>query len=38
LGWSQGRNQQIDERGAATDTDLLRRYVEEAMASIPMWS
>jgi putative tryptophan/tyrosine transport system substrate-binding protein len=31
LGWSEGRNLQIDERWTAADTDLLRRYVEEVI-------
>src|SRR5262245_28681743 len=31
LGWSEGSNLHIDERWAAADTDLLRRYVEEVI-------
>jgi putative ABC transport system substrate-binding protein len=35
LGWSEGRNLQIEERWAAADADLLRRYVEEVIALNP---
>ena len=35
LGWSEGRNLHIDERWAAADTDLLRRYLDEVIAFSP---
>jgi hypothetical protein len=35
LDWSEGRNLQIDERWAAADTDLPRRYVEEVIGLNP---
>jgi putative tryptophan/tyrosine transport system substrate-binding protein len=35
LGWSIGRNVQIDTRWAAADADLFRRYVAELAAAAP---
>jgi len=35
LGWSIGRNVQIDTRWAAADADLFRRYVAELVAAAP---
>src|SRR5262245_15041270 len=35
LGWTIGRNVQIDTRWAAADADLFRRYVAELVAAAP---
>ncbi len=35
LGWTVGRNLQIDARWAAGDADLLRKYATELVAAVP---
>src|SRR5215470_3792337 len=35
LGWTVGRNLQIDTRWAAADADLFRRYAAELVAAAP---